>query len=113
MDSSSVFSGELAPSESRKIPLEFIVAATGAKAERSFCKAQDWLSPLLTCYRFTRWRQTRAICQLLANLIGVFEAGARFFYPHGECIGLGGSWEERFTTKLPLVSWGKNIPTRE
>ncbi len=35
----------------------------------------------LTYFRFTRWRQTRALAQVLANLGGAFEQDARFFKP--------------------------------
>ncbi len=56
-------------------------------------------------FRFTRWRQTRAICQLLANLGASFEADARIFQPHAARIPLAGPWKVRFTRELPVVSW--------
>lgn len=56
-------------------------------------------------FRFTRWRHTRAIVQLLANLGAVFEADSRVFRPHIERISLAGEWKVRFTKELPPVSW--------
>lgn len=58
-------------------------------------------------FRFTRWRQTRAICQLLANLGATFQADANFFQPHITRIPLAGPWKVRFTQELPVFSGGK------
>lgn len=57
--------------------------------------------------RFTRWRQCRAICQMLANLGAVFQADSRVFRPHSDQILLAGSWQVQITQELPLVD-GKN-----
>lgn len=55
--------------------------------------------------RLTRWRQCRAICQILANLGATFAADARVFHPVIERIPLAGSWQVQITRKLPLVDW--------
>jgi len=56
--------------------------------------AQPWL-------RFTRWRQTRLVTQLLANHGASFDADARFFQPRPERIDLTGIWEYLITRPLP------------
>jgi len=46
-----------------------------------------------TYFRFTRWRQTRALCQLLSNMGAVFTADASFFRPRRQpSISLDGPW---------------------
>jgi hypothetical protein len=51
-----------------------------------------------TYYRFTRWRQTRALTQVLANLGATFKADARFFNPEPEKIWIHGTWTVKGTT---------------
>lgn len=55
--------------------------------------------------RFTRWRQCRAICQILANLGASFQADARVFRPQLERISLAGPWHVKVTKPLPLAEW--------
>ena len=55
--------------------------------------------------RLTRWRQCRAVCQILANLGATFEADARMFHPVVERISLAGPWQVQITQALPLVDW--------
>jgi beta-galactosidase len=54
--------------------------------------------------RYTRWRQHRAIAQLLANLGASFAADARALTPYSREAGrlaLAGVWQARFTTPMP------------
>ena len=53
--------------------------------------------------RFTRWRQCRAISQILANLGATFQADARVFRPQIERISLAGPWAVKMTSELPPV----------
>ena len=55
--------------------------------------------------RITRWRQSRATCQILANLGATFVADSRMFRPKTERIPLAGEWQVQVTQKLPLVDW--------
>lgn len=55
--------------------------------------------------RFTRWRQCRAICQILANLGASFQADARVFRPQVDRISLAGPWQVKVTKPLPLTEW--------
>lgn len=52
-----------------------------------------------TYFRFTRWRQTRALSQVLANLRKSFTTDEQFFSPHAEkkpvIVALGGEWRAR------------------
>jgi beta-galactosidase len=54
-----------------------------------------------TFLRFTRWRQTRAISQVLANLGASFRADARIFRPERKQIPLAGTWKYQVTKSLP------------
>jgi beta-galactosidase len=54
-----------------------------------------------TYLRFTRWRQTRAISQVLANLGASFRADARVFQPERKHIPLAGTWKYQITKSLP------------
>jgi beta-galactosidase len=60
-----------------------------------------------TYFRFTRWRQTRALSQVLANLGARFETDARIFSPRVEpaaekavTVALGGEWRARQIQRL-------------
>lgn len=61
-------------------------------------------------FRLTRWRHTRAITQLLANLGAQFQADSRVFRPHIERLPLAGEWKVRFTKDLPAVTWENKHP---
>jgi beta-galactosidase len=58
-------------------------------------------------FRFTRWRQTRAITQILANLGATFAADARIFNPSIQRLSLAGDWKFQLTAPLPLRDWRK------
>jgi hypothetical protein len=57
-----------------------------------------------TYFRFTRWRQTRALSQLLANLGASFEMDARVFTPgvaeKEPVVALAGEWRARLIQRL-------------
>lgn len=59
----------------------------------------------LEYFRFTRWRQTRALSQVLANLGATFKPDDRFFNPRLLRLSLAGSWKVKFTTTLPNQEW--------
>lgn len=56
-----------------------------------------------TYFRLTRWRQTRALCQLLANLGGSFQMDRRVFHPETAVpepqVALAGPWQARLTLR--------------
>jgi beta-galactosidase len=58
-----------------------------------------------TYFRLTRWRQTRALCQLLANLGGSFQMDSRVFHPRKPVenvepqVTLAGPWQARLTLR--------------
>jgi len=55
-----------------------------------------------TYFRYTRWRSTRAVAQLLANLGASFPADRRIFHPMDLWIvDLNGSWQMKVTVTLP------------
>jgi beta-galactosidase len=57
-----------------------------------------------TYLRFTRWRQTRALAQVLANLGATFEMDARIFRPEPDDaneVSLAGNWRAKATVLLP------------
>jgi hypothetical protein len=58
-----------------------------------------------TYFRFTRWRQTRALSQVLANLGATFTGDERLFSPRPEVtvptVALGGDWRARQIQRLP------------
>jgi hypothetical protein len=65
-----------------------------------------------TYFRFTRWRQTRALSQVLANLGASFTADERYFSPRprvkAPVVTLGGEWRARLIQRwLP-----RRPPTR-
>ena len=60
-----------------------------------------------TYFRLTRWRQTRAFCQVLSNLGAGFAADSDVFRPpvlSQAALVLGGSWKGKLVT--PVVSGG-------
>ncbi len=55
----------------------------------------------LTFNRLTRWRQTRAVCQLLANLGASFDGDRTIFHDaEPMSLSLSGQWKARHTVKL-------------
>jgi beta-galactosidase len=57
-------------------------------------------------FRYTRWRQTRALTQILANMGCVFQADSKIFnYCNDEIspISLEGTWKAQLTKKLNAV----------
>ncbi len=55
-----------------------------------------------TYNRYTRWRQTRAIAQLLANLGATFANDERLFTPRRDEIYLAGLWDAKVTITAPF-----------
>lgn len=57
-----------------------------------------------TYFRFTRWRQTRALSQVLANLGASFTADEQFFSPRAEekpvLVALAGDWRAKQIQRL-------------
>jgi len=60
-----------------------------------------------TYFRFTRWRQTRALTQLLANMGASFEMDARIFSPHPAekepIVSLAGEWRARLIQRFDMA----------
>jgi len=55
-----------------------------------------------TYLRYTRWRSTRAVAQLLANLGAGFPVDSRIFHPLDNwALNLDGVWQMKVTLKLP------------
>jgi beta-galactosidase len=55
-----------------------------------------------TYFRYTRWRSTRAVAQLLANLAAGFQADRRIFRPKDLwTVNLEGAWQMKVTKTLP------------
>jgi beta-galactosidase len=55
-----------------------------------------------TYFRYTRWRATRAVAQLLANLGAGFPADRRIFHPMDLwTVNLDGAWQMQGTVPLP------------
>lgn len=55
-----------------------------------------------TYFRYTRWRATRAVAQLLANLGASFEVDSRIFHPLDPwSLNLDGTWQMQITSELP------------
>ncbi|HET6383015.1 MAG TPA: beta-galactosidase [Armatimonadota bacterium] len=58
-----------------------------------------------TYFRYTRWRSTRAVAQLLANLGATFRVDGRVFHPLDTTIvNLDGAWQMKVTDQLPAAS---------
>jgi len=57
--------------------------------------------------RFTRWRQTRAIAQLLANMGASFSNDERIFNLRRDEIGIAGLWDAKVVKVLepPILKW--------
>ena len=54
-----------------------------------------------TYFRYTRWRSTRAVAQLIANLGASFAVDSRIFHPFGTWVlNLDGEWQMKVTLKL-------------
>jgi beta-galactosidase len=60
--------------------------------------------------RFTRWRQSRACAQILANLGAQFDTDTRVFRPQVERLSLAGPWQVKITQELPVVDWKNKHP---
>ncbi len=57
-----------------------------------------------TYLRYTRWRATRAVAQLLANLGCSFSVDQRIFHPFNDWeANLDGTWQMQMTLKLPAA----------
>jgi beta-galactosidase len=55
-----------------------------------------------TYFRYTRWRSTRAVAQLLANLGASFLVDSRVFHPRDTmALELDGTWQMKVTLRLP------------
>jgi beta-galactosidase len=55
-----------------------------------------------TYFRYTRWRATRAVAQLLANLGATFPVDGRTFHPLDTwAVNLDGTWKVQVTMELP------------
>lgn len=54
---------------------------------------------------FTRWRETRALSQVLANLGATFDSDANIFDPHMTVMDLSGDWAGSLTAPLPVSDW--------
>lgn len=55
-----------------------------------------------TYFRYTRWRATRAVAQVLANLGATFAVDDRIFHPMDTWnLNLDGSWQMQVTLRLP------------
>jgi beta-galactosidase len=61
----------------------------------------------MPAFRFTRWRQTRALSQLLANQGASFGADVSVLKPSTSKISLVGPWKVKFITRLPNTTWDK------
>jgi beta-galactosidase len=55
-------------------------------------------------FRYTRWRMTRALAQLVSNLGGTFALDNRIFNPGSKQISLAGSWKADWTKKMPVAT---------
>src|SRR5262249_29167605 len=65
-----------------------------------------------TYLRYTRWRATRAVAQLLANLGASFPADRRIFHPaERRAIGLDGEWQMKVTLRLAPSRGEPEAPT--
>jgi hypothetical protein len=65
-----------------------------------------------TYFRYTRWRSTRAVAQLLANLGASFAADSRIFHPLDTwALSLDGAWQMQVTLQLtPAASEAAATP---
>jgi hypothetical protein len=62
-----------------------------------------------TYFHYTRWRSTRAVAQLLANLGASFPVDSRIFHPLDAWhIDLDGTWQMKVTLKLAPAASGAN-----
>ncbi|MBE3123618.1 MAG: hypothetical protein IMZ65_02315, partial [Planctomycetes bacterium] len=64
-----------------------------------------------TCFRYTRWRSTRAVAQLLANLGAGFAVDSRIFHPLNTwALDLDGVWQMKVTLKVPPAASDATAP---
>jgi len=61
-------------------------------------------------YRFSRWRQTRALTQLMANLGGTFNADGNILNPRTVRVDISGPWKFRIIKPLPNHDWSDPHP---
>lgn len=68
-----------------------------------FCQSDPMTLPAdeKQYFRFTRWRETRTLAQLLANLGGSFKLDNRIFNAGTKRLQLDGNWKVAWTNKLP------------
>jgi len=84
------------------------------KGEIVYCQLDPSLldADVKTYMRFTRWRETRALSQLLANLGATFQSDSGIFHvaaAQGERVPLAGEWRARLTMRLdPLPDGGQH-----
>lgn len=64
----------------------------------------------MPAFRTTRWRQTRALAQVLANQGATFSAETRLLNPSAQRVSLAGPWKVKITKPLPNVSWDSPHP---
>jgi beta-galactosidase len=65
-----------------------------------------------TYFRYTRWRATRAVAQLLANLGASFPADRRVFHPLDTwSLSLNGQWQMKVTLRLPAATSDAAAPS--
>lgn len=64
-----------------------------------------------TYFRYTRWRSTRAVAQILANLGASFKADSGVFHPLDTTVlNLDGQWRMQVTLKLPAATSDATAP---
>lgn len=76
---------------------------TVGKGVAVFCQLDpdSFQADTKTYFRYTRWRATRAVAQLLANLGASFPADSRIFHPLDPwTLSLDGTWQMQVTRKL-------------
>ncbi|MGA3267404.1 MAG: beta-galactosidase [Verrucomicrobiota bacterium] len=78
---------------------------TVGKGEAIFCQVDPdaFNADQKTYFRYTRWRSTRAVAQLLADLGASFAVDSRIFHPLDTWeLNLNGEWQMKPTLKLPV-----------
>jgi beta-galactosidase len=79
---------------------------TIGKGVAIFCQVDPdrFVADEKTYFRYTRWRSTRAVAQLLANLGASFPADRRIFHPKDLwAVNLEGPWQMKVTNTLPVA----------
>jgi hypothetical protein len=77
---------------------------TIGKGRALFCQVDPdcFQAEQKTYFRYTRWRATRAVAQLLANLGASFTVDTRIFHPLDTwALNLDGAWQMKVTLQLP------------